>query len=308
MRPKKLNPGDTIGIIAPASPAASEDIEQALQVLYGLGYRAKLGHSVYQSRGYLAGSDEIRARDINQMFADREIKAIFCLRGGYGSQRILSKIDYNVIRKNPKIFMGYSDITALLNTIYQKCGFNTFHGPMLTSDMSRSLDAFTESWFTKVLCNAEAIGEVSNPESFALQVLAGGKARGRLAGGNLSLIASLMGTKYEIDTKDRILFLEDVGEEPYRIDRMLNQLLLGGKLQAASAIVLCDFKNCQPKEEHKSLQLIEVFEDMLAGLGKPVIFGYKIGHCNPQITIPLGVKAVVDGDGKSLTLLEAAVT
>ena len=248
MRARKLQRGDTIGIVAPASPAPWEDTEKALIQLTQRGYQIKLGSSVRQSRGYLAGSDEVRARDINQMFADSEVKAIFCLRGGYGSQRILDKIDYDMIRRNPKIFMGYSDITALHIAIFQKCRLITFHGPMPATDMTEDLPIFTESWLYKAIAEDQPMGVLFNPKGYALHGLIEGRAKGRLVGGNLSLIAASMGTPYEINTKDKILFLEDVGEEPYRIDRMLNQLRLGGKLRDAAAIILCDFRDCRSKQ------------------------------------------------------------
>lgn len=307
MKAKKLLPGDTIGIVAPASPASLEDTEKAIKRLYDMGYSIKLGCSVTRSRGYLAGSDELRAEDINGMFADEEVKAIFCLRGGYGSQRILDKIDYRLIRENPKIFMGYSDITALHLAIYQRCNLVTFHGPMPASDMTEALPAFTEGWLYKAIAEDKPMGKLYNPKGYALHGLVGGCAKGPLTGGNLSLIASSLGTPYEIDTKNKLLFIEEIGEEPYRIDRMLNQLRLGGKLKDAAAIILCDFRDCQPRQPQKSLKLEEVFEDMLTDLKKPVLCGYKVGHCTPQITIPIGVEAMVDSSKKELILLEKAV-
>jgi muramoyltetrapeptide carboxypeptidase len=307
MKAKKLLPGDTIGIVAPASPASWEATEKAMKQLYDLGHPIKLGCSVTQSRGYLAGSDEIRAEDINRMFGDREVKAIFCLRGGYGSPRILDKIDYRLIRENPKIFMGYSDITALHLAIYQRCKLVTFHGPMPASDMTEALPAFTEGWLYKAIAEDKPMGKLYNPKGYALHGLIGGRAKGRLIGGNLSLMAASLGTPYEIDTRDKLLFIEEIGEEPYRVDRMLNQLRLSGKLKDAAAILLCDFRDCQTKYSGKSLKLEEVFEDMLMDLKKPVLCGYKIGHCTPQITIPIGVRAMVDSSQKELILLEKAV-
>lgn len=307
MRPSKLQRGDTIGIVAPASPALWENTEKALRQLNKRGYKIKLGSSVRQSRGYLSGSDEVRAQDINQMFADQEVKAVFCLRGGYGSQRILDKIDFHIIKENPKIFMGYSDITALHIAIYQKCRLITFHGPMPATDMTEDLPAFTEGWLYKAITEDQPMGTLFNPKGYALHGLIEGRAKGRLVGGNLSLIAASMGTPFEIDTKDKILFLEEIGEEPYRIDRMLNQLRLGGKLGDAAGIILCDFRDCQSKQQQNTLDLEEVFEDMFMGLNKPVLCGYKIGHCSPQITIPIGVKALVDSAQKELILLEKAV-
>ncbi len=304
MRAKRLEAGDTIGMVAPASPSDCMKVEKAVKSLTAMGYRVKTGESVYRNRGYLAGGDELRADDINRMFADDEVNAVFCLRGGYGSQRILDLVDFKLIKENPKIFMGYSDITALLNAIHQECGLITFHGPM-GGDFAGGLGKSTKAAMKKALEGVDPIGEVPNPE--LPQVVAEGRARGALVGGNLSIVAASLGTPYEIDTKGRILLLEDVNEEPYSIDRMLNQLRLAGKLKAAAGVVLGDWGDSEPKEPERSLSLEEVFEDMFRDIGKPVLKGYKIGHCKPNITIPIGAEAFVDTYARSLCILEQAV-
>lgn len=304
MKAKRLEAGDTIGMVAPASPSEHRKVEKAVKNLTDMGYKVKTGESVYSSRGYLAGNDELRAYDINKMFADDEVNAVFCLRGGYGSQRILDLVDFKLIRDNPKIFMGFSDITALLNAIYQESGLITFHGPM-GGDFAGGLNRATKAAMKKALEDTQPIGEVQNPET--PDVIAEGRAKGVLVGGNLSIVAASLGTPYEIDTLDRILLLEDVDEEPYSIDRMLNQLRLAGKLRDAAGIVLGDWGDSDPEEPEKSLSLEEVFEDMFKHLGKPVLKGYKIGHCKPNITVPIGAEAFIDTCTRALYILEQGV-
>lgn len=305
MKAKRLEIGDTIGMVAPASPSKASKAEKAAEYLQKLGYKVKAGESVYSSKGYLAGEDELRAADINRMFADQEVRAVFCLRGGYGSQRILDMVDYSLIGDNPKIFMGFSDITALLNAIYQRCGLITFHGPM-GGDFAGGLGKPTKAAMKKALESTEPLGELQNPET--PEVLSEGRASGIIVGGNLSIVAASMGTPYEIDTRGKLLLLEDVFEEPYSIDRMLNQLKLAGKLEDASGIILGDWGDAAPEEPEESLTLEEVLADAFENIGKPVLKGYKIGHCKPNLTIPIGAGAVIDTCSKSCFILESAVS
>lgn len=304
MKAKRLEAGDTIGMVAPAGPADRSKVERAIEHLIEMGYKVKAGKSVYSRRGYLAGEDELRAYDINNMFADDEVNAVFCLRGGYGSQRILDMVDYRTIRDNPKIFMGYSDITALLNAIYQKCELITFHGPM-GGDFAGGLEKHTKRAMKSALESIDPIGEVPNPEM--PEVVSKGKGKGALVGGNLSIVAASLGTPYEINTKGRILLLEDVFEEPYSIDRMLTQLRLAGKFRDAAGIVLGDWGSSEPEEQGKSLSLEEVFEDVFKDMGKPVLKGLKIGHCKPNITVPIGAEVSLDTGTITFCILEPAV-
>ena len=304
MKAKRLESGDTIGMVAPAGPTALSKVERAIEHIIEMGYKVKAGKSVYSRRGYLAGDDELRASDINDMFADDEVNAVFCLRGGYGSQRILNLVNFQLIMNNPKIFMGYSDITALLNAIYQECGLITFHGPM-GGDFAGGLGKQTKRAMKSILECIEPLGEIPNPEIPV--VVAEGKGKGALVGGNLSIVAASLGTPYEIDTEGRILLLEDVFEEPYSIDRMLTQLKLAGKLKDASGIVLGDWGNSEPQEPEESLSLEEVFEDIFKDIGKPVLKGLKIGHCKPNITVPIGAEVSIDTSTKTLCMLESAV-
>ncbi len=306
LRPKALKPGDKIGIIATSGPAAAENVKSAKMRLEDLGFRVELASGCFASRGYLAGEDELRADNLNKMFADKTIDGIICLRGGYGSIRILDKVDFGVIKVNPKIFVGYSDVTALHIAINQISGLVTFHGPMASSDIAGGLDYFTINEFLRAIMEPKPMEYIPNPQDIKIQTLVKGRACGIIIGGNLSLISATMGTRYEIDTKKKILFLEEIAEEPYRIDRMLTQLALAGKFDDASGIVLGDWNNCESKIYGDSLNLMEVFEDIIIPCGKPIIFNLKAGHCEPKVTLPFGVYALLDADGGKLIIKESA--
>lgn len=307
-KPKKLKFGDTIGLIAPSSPTSTfERVEMAKEKIIQMGFKVKMGKSPYERYGYLSGTDKIRAEDINNMFADPEVNGIICLRGGYGTPRILDLIDYEIIRKNPKVFLGYSDITALHIVFNQIANLVTFHGPMVSSDMLGEFSEFTKNSVFKTLMDSEVIGLIENPLGYEIETLQGGKAEGTAIGGNLSLISSTIGTAFEIDTKGKILFIEEIGEEPYRIDRMLNQLRLAGKLNDAIGIIFGDFNNCVPSDLNQSLGLEEVINDFIRPLKIPIISNFRAGHCEPQITIPFGIKISLDADNKKIRVLEGAV-
>lgn len=307
IKPKALKKGDTIGVIAPSSPESREKVDAAEKVLRNLGFNVKMGATCYGRYGYLSGSNEERARDINIMFNDKEVDGIICLRGGYGAAKMLHLIDYEVIRKNPKIFVGYSDITAIHTAINNKCKLVTFHGPMVVSDMAEELDKYSRDNFLRMVMEKKPFGLIENPEGVSMKCLVPGKACGKIVGGNLSLLASTTGTPYEINTKDRILFMEDVGEEPYSVDRMLTQLLSAGKLQEAAGIVLGDWNNCDPKKPEESLSLMQVFEDIILPLGKPTIYNLKAGHCTPKATLPFGIKASLYAENCELVIEENTV-
>lgn len=307
-KPAALKKGDTIGLIATSSHIGNiEKIKKCEEVLNGMGFNVAVGESCRLQYGYLSGSDDIRAKDVNRMFKDKSIDGIFCIRGGYGASRILDKLDYDMIKHNPKVFAGYSDITAIHIALNQICDMVTFHGPMPSTDMIPEFDDFSKKSFLDSVTSAEPLGLMSNPNNEEVKALGGGCASGVIVGGNLSLVAATMGTKYEIDTKDKLLFLEDIDEEPYRVDRMLSQLRLAGKLDECSGIILGDWNNCTPKNYNPSLSLTQVLEDIIVPAGKPTIYNFKAGHCSPMITIPLGVKAVLNADECSLTIVEEAV-
>ncbi|MBN8234226.1 LD-carboxypeptidase [Halobacillus kuroshimensis] len=299
-KPKRLQKGDTVGVIAPASPPDLTNLSNALPFLHSLGLNVMIGPNVKRTYGYLAGTDRERVNDLHQMFRDPAIKGIFCAGGGYGTSRLAASIDYNMIRRNPKVFWGYSDITFLHTAIQRQADLVTFHGPMLSSDVGKpDFDDRSKQRFTQLF----------HPETFTytnetspLQVISRGTASGRLVGGNLSLLVNSIGSPYEIDTKNRLLLIEDVGEEPYRIDSFLSQLKLAGKLDEASGIVVGDFSETEPKKKKETIELQEVFRHYFADLQKPVLSGFRIGHCLPHYAVPLGVEAELCSSGKYLRI------
>jgi muramoyltetrapeptide carboxypeptidase len=307
-KPKALKIGDTIGIVAPSSALRQvDDLERSIKILEEQGFKLVIGESCGKKYGYLSGSDELRAGDINRMFENSKIDAVFCLRGGYGTPRILDRLDYDVIKKNPKIFIGYSDITAIHIALNQKCDLITFHGPMVASDMLGKFDEFSKKSYLNAITSIKPLGQMNNPIGFDIKSMVPGKARGIIVGGNLSLIAATIGTSYEIDTKGKILFLEDIEEFTYSVDRMLTQLRLSGKLKDCAGIILGDFKNCLPQYEDFDHTLMQVFNDIIVLAKKPTIYNFMAGHCTPKITIPLGVETLLDADGCTLTITESAL-
>ncbi|KAA0948771.1 LD-carboxypeptidase [Sporosarcina sp. ANT_H38] len=301
IRPQRLQKGDTIGIIAPSSPPNQETLEQSLVFLEKLGLKWKFGKHLENVNGYLAGTDDERLEDLHDMFADPQIKGIICAGGGYGSARYTDRIDLQLMQENPKIFWGFSDITYLHTAMGLYSNLVTFHGPMLASCVGKdtfhelSAKMFQQLFEPMELHYTEAISP--------LETISAGVAQGELVGGNLSLLASGIGTKFEVDTKDKLLFIEDVGEEPYKVDGLLNQLRMAGKLKDAVGIVIGDFSKTEPKKQKESLTLDEVFEYYTGNLDIPVVKGFKIGHGQPHFAIPLGVGARLDGDNKTLTIL-----
>ncbi|MFH0792942.1 MAG: LD-carboxypeptidase, partial [bacterium] len=267
--------------------------------------------------GYLGGADERRAEELMGYFKDPEVKAIFPGTGGYGATRILGMLDYETIRKNPKIILGFSDITGLHLALSKKCGLITFHGPLLMYGLGSkdNLTTFSATYFHRALFASEnATGKPAGwtyeeaVNSSPVVTLVGGKAQGRLVGGNLSLVAATMGTPFEIETQGKLLFLEDVNEEPYRVDRMLSQLKNAGKLNEANGFVLGMWRDCEPKEPQRSLTIEQVFEDYFKPLGKPTIIYFPAGHWAYNATLPMGAMAALDADSKKLTILENPVT
>lgn len=307
--PRRLCPGDTIGVIAPASPGSQESTAAGVKWLEEQGFRVQLGMTVNLELGYLAGSDTVRAADLNAMFASPDIHGIICLRGGYGTMRLLNLLDYDLIKKNPKVFVGYSDITALHTYIGQRTGLVTFHGPMVASDMGKNLSPYTMEYFFRAVTTPKPLGAIVNPPlSPSPEFVVPGEAEGYLTGGNLSLIVATLGTPYEIETYGKILCLEDVGEAPYRIDRMLTQLLLAGKLQAAAGIVFDVFADCDIEAKPPSLTVEEIIRDRLGNLNKPILINLFFGHTLDKVTIPLGVKAMLRTQDGGLVIAEVATT
>jgi len=313
LKPPRLKSGDTVGLINPAGATFHpDDVVVAAESLAALGLKMKAGEHLLDRRGYLAGTDKARADDINNMFADRDVTAILTLRGGWGCNRLLDLLNYKLIAKNPKILMGYSDITSLLLALNAKTGLVTFHGPVGTSTWNQYSTNFVE----KLLFNAEVFS-MENPHETGdnltqvedrILTIQGGKAKGRLLGGNLSVLAAMVGSEYLPDFKDNILFLEDVGEDIYRIDRMLTQLKLAGILNQISGFVFGKCSDCGPGKGFGSLTLEEVLDDHIKPLEIPAWYGAMIGHLEKKFTIPLGIKTEIDADIGRITLLETAVS
>jgi len=306
--PLKLSPGDTIGIVSPGSPMATEKLANGIKYLEGLGYKIVQGENVHEKRGYLAGADKKRAEDINRMFDNSDIKAIFCSRGGYGSPRLLDLIDYDIIRQNPKIFVGYSDLTTLELAIWHKTGLVTFSGPMVAVEMAKGIDTYTAEQFWQTISKPNLKGQIHNPQGKKLNTLVGGKANGRLLGGCLSTITSLLGSRYLPDFRGALLFLEDIDEEPYRLDRYLAQFRICGILNEVSGIIFGDFIDCKSSDPEKpTLTLEEVLHDYTADLGIPVVSGLAYGHSDVKTTMPVGAKAMLDADNGLFEITEAVI-
>ncbi|MBI5470850.1 MAG: LD-carboxypeptidase [Ignavibacteriae bacterium] len=310
IRPPKLRRGDLIGVITPASPVAdSIRIETGVQYLQSLGYRTKIGEHVGKTLGYLAGTDDERVADIHSMFADNEVKAIICLRGGYGTPRLLSMLDYRLIARNPKILVGYSDITALQCALWSKCGLVTFHGPMAAVEMAKPIDPYTEELFWRLLTSTKKPGRLPLPTDLPVQTSGNGTARGRLIGGNLALLLSVLATPFEPSFTDALLFLEDVEEAPYRVDRMMSQLQNARIFKRVRGVLLGQFTDCVPTDPTKpSLTIEEVLADATEAFGGPTLGNLPFGHVPRKFTLPFGVLAEINIEKKELALLEPAVS
>jgi muramoyltetrapeptide carboxypeptidase len=311
VKPKKLNSGDTIGIISPASsPDDLSRIQKGVNYLEKLGYRVEVGKNVGKNHGYLAGNDDERLEDLHEMFKNKGVKAIFCVRGGYGAGRLLPRINFNLIKKNPKIFVGYSDITALQMAFYTKTSLVTFAGPMLAVDFWKDeVEEFTEENFWNILTSKKKIGKIHNPNDEKLYVLNKGRGEGKLLGGNLAVLVSTMGSQYFPNLKDSVLLLEDIGEQPYRVDRLLNQLALAKTFKQIKAVILGRFVDCYEDDStKKTLTLNEVISDYLEGLKIPVIYNLKHGHISENLTIPFGIKCNVNASRGFIEFTESAVS
>lgn len=309
LKAPRLRHGDCIGLVSPASaPSAQEKIDKGVRYLEGLGYRVKVGRHVMDEHGYLAGSDEHRAEDFNDMLRDRTVKAIIAIRGGYGTPRLLHLVDYAAIRRAPKIIVGYSDITALQLALYRKTGLVTFSGPMVGVEMWDTIDSYTEEHFWRLVTSASKIGALENPDGESMSGRNAGKARGVLLGGNLSLLMSLLATPYAPNLRSAILAVEDVDELPHRVDRMFTQLFLSGILQRIAGLVLGKFTDCVPSDASKPhLTVEQVLEEMLQKVQSPVLANVQFGHIPRKLTLPLGVSVSIDSRSCRLNILEGAV-
>ena len=295
--PPRLNPGGTIGIVAPAGPFDQETFEHGLKKLKGLGFDVHLPPGLLNAKGYLAGSDQHRARFINRLFADMDIDAIICARGGYGAIRLLHLLDYQAIAENPKVFVGFSDISVLLNVFVDRCGLVTFHGPVVTSLAESSAD--TARYLAQAISSDTKL--VIKPSSGL--TLKPGSCSGIVCGGNLATLCHLVGTPYAANFTDKILFLEDQAEPPYKIDRMLSQMKLAGCFDNLAGLALGSFKNCGSIDTVYSI-VTETFHDR----SFPILGGLEVGHGKKNLTLPFGIEATLDADAHSVSYHRAATT
>jgi muramoyltetrapeptide carboxypeptidase len=305
----RLCTGATVALIAPCSPPSDDKLANAIRNLTMLGLRVVEGKSLRSRLGYLAGDDDTRLADLHWAFRDPAIDVVWCVRGGYGAGRLLPRIDFSLIRQHPKPFIGYSDVTALHLAIHSRTGLVTFHGPVAASDMPEN----TLHHLRSVLMEGADRHVIAAPvadfpgEEFRPFTITPGNARGGLTGGNISLLSSLVGTAFAPVFRDKIVFIEDVGEQPYRLDRMLTQLLQGSDLSRAAGIALGVFSDCQPKPDSPSQSLPEMLRERLGHLGIPVVYGLPFGHVSYQATLPYGIEAALDATNQKLTLLSPAV-
>lgn len=310
--PAALKPGDLIQLVTPASPASEEKIQKAISNLEGQGFKVKYSDAIRNRFGHLAGTDAQRLEDFHSAFEDKAVKAVWCVRGGYGCTRILPHINYPLIKANPKILIGYSDVTALLNAIHQRTGLVGFHGPVGATPFT----TYNVDNFNAVLMQPSKGHQINlspfykEKEDTAYQpyVITAGRVTAPLVGGNLCLLATMAGTPFQVDFKDKLVFIEDVGEKPYRIDRMLTQLFQSSNLHLAKGIILGIFEDCLPKNEEFSLSLADTLKLCFEKTSMPIVYGFTFGHIQNMCTFPLGVTATLDTTTFSVTIEQDAVS
>ena len=315
LKPERLCPGDTAGIIAPSSPPQDPAaVDRAVDALERFGFIPKLAENVRDRHGFLAGGDRERAADVMQMFTDKTVKAIICLRGGYGSARLLNLLDYRLIRRHAKIFSGFSDITSLHCAFTKKVNMISIHAPMLNGGLqAEDVPEFTRASFLRTVMEAKPPGSiVSDYDKKNISTVRCGVAEGRLIGGNLSVLCAAIGTPFEPSFNGKILFIEDVNEQPYRLDRMLTQLLNTGRLRHVAGVAVGVNKDCEDDGKEKVIEeyrqtSADVMAERLQTLGLPVVMGLPFGHVALNATIPIGAQAKLDADNGDLVILESAV-
>lgn len=290
VKPRAIEKGDAFGIVAPGGPVAPDELRDGIELIKASGYSVILARNIFNINGYLAGDDRARLQGLHEMFLDARVKAIMCARGGYGSLRLLDKLDYGLVQKNPKVFIGYSDITALLLSFYRRTGLITFHGPVLREICGNN----QEDWLSLQRVISDS-GETKLDLSGSC-IMRPGKAAGPLLGGNLSLVCHMVGTPFMPSLKGKVLFLEEKGEAPYRLDRMLTHLRLSGEFERVSGILLGSFVDCGDPSYLK-----EMFSEMFSCVGGPVVMGIPSGHGPENITIPIGIEAKVDTEKRLMT-------
>jgi len=304
IQPPRLKEGDTIGICAPAGALRrNEEVSEFIATLNGLGFQVKVGDNVYKKHGYFAGTDQERASDFMKFIEDDSVQGIFFLRGGWGCARILPLLDFDLIRQNNKVIMGFSDATSLLNAITEHSGIVTFHGPSGNS----TWNTFSKNYVKGVLMQGDLVAFPGVPSDKPIKTYTGGTAYGHLWGGNLSVLVSMIGTPYFPKITGGLLFLEEVGEEPYRIDRMLTQLKQSNVLDTCTGIILGSFRKCTAEEPDRAFTLEEVFEQHFSDIGIPVFYGAQFGHTVNKFTVPVGGDATMDADSGTFQLKTPAV-
>jgi len=303
--PPRLRAGDTVGLVTPGSYITDAGLEKAVVILESLGLRVKRGKHLRAENGFTAGTDAERLADLHAMFADPGVRAVWCARGGYGCGRLLPQIDYKLIRRNPKILIGYSDITALAIAITKETGLVTYHGPVASSDFTD----FTLGHLRGAVLAGGQYLPVTRPAAtpegsvYAGYTIRAGRATGPLWGGNLSLLAASAGTDYAPPVRGSLLFIEEIGESPYRIDRMLTQLRQAWDLRRCAGIALGVFRGCEANTDDRSLTLRETLTERLGDLGVPVAYGLPIGHIPEMCTLPMGVRAELDTEALRLRIM-----
>jgi muramoyltetrapeptide carboxypeptidase len=302
-RPKRLKEGDVVGVVAPAGPVDPELLEKGLKILRGMKLKPVLGEHVLSRRGYLAGKDEDRADDLMSMFKNPDVKAILCARGGYGVNRVLPLLKPGIIRKNPKIVVGASDITLLLLYLAKKCSLVAFHGPMVGGNFGQYGMKKTKKQFQDLLTGQP---EGKTLMSAQAKVLRPGIGKGEITGGCLTLLCRSLGTPYEIQTRNKILLIEDVNEAPYRIDGMLWQLKAAGKFKDVKGIVLGEMINCHPKKPGNGAGG-NYYQEMFDGLSVPIVTNFPIGHGKEMWTLPFGIDATLNAEAKTIQLKHCGV-
>jgi muramoyltetrapeptide carboxypeptidase len=298
---KPLKKNSTIGIISPAYIPVPERVEKGMAYLQQKGMRIKTGKYLQDEHGYFAGTDQQRLADLHAMFADPEVDMIICTRGGWGGLRLIDRLDYGLIESHPKPLVGYSDITTLQLAIWNRCGLASFSGPMVGVEMGKGIDPFTETHFWEQIRNTEAVYSFNYAQTDTI-LLTPGNAEGILLGGCLSLVTSLLGTPYVPDYKGAILFIEDVGEQPYKIDRYLAHLRQAGIFEQISGLILGEFLDCQADEGDKSFTIDEILSDYFSGLHIPVLKNFPYGHGDKKVSMPVGMNVEIDTGNQILRL------
>lgn len=299
VKPARLKKGQKIGVVAPAGSVQDEKLKAGVDALVRAGFSVELAEGVNESKGYLAGEPERRARALEGFFRRGDIRAVFCARGGFGSVQLLPLLNPKTVRLHPKVFVGYSDVSILLNWMVQECGLVTFHGPMVAMELARGMEGRTNDFFWGTLT-----GEKGEWRAKLGRTIRSGIAEGEVAGGCLSSVVTTLGTPYAIQTQGKILFLEDVGEKPYRVERMLTHMKMAGKLDRLAGLVFGSFTECEGEGERG---VEEIVEELFRDAPYPVATGLAAGHGQENLLIPFGVRMALDGGAGALSLLESAV-